>query len=76
MKFTLSSLKEYLITKASLQEICAKLTAIGLEVESVEDKAKTLSAFSVAKILIQIIWWVVWLVPLIPTAILRSISSG
>lgn len=51
MKFTLSSLKEYLITKASLEEICAKLTAIGLEVESVEDKAKTLSAFSVAKIL-------------------------
>ena len=40
MKFTLSSLKEYLTTKASLEEICAKLTAIGLEVESVEDKAK------------------------------------
>jgi phenylalanyl-tRNA synthetase beta chain len=51
MKFTLSSLKEFLETKSSLEEICAKLTAIGLEVESVEDKSKTLAAFSVAKIL-------------------------
>ncbi len=51
MKFAFSSLKEYLITKASLEEICVKLTAIGLEVESVEDKAKILAPFSVAKIL-------------------------
>ncbi|MBU6141192.1 MAG: phenylalanine--tRNA ligase subunit beta [Proteobacteria bacterium] len=51
MKFTLSSLKEYLITKSTLEEICAKLTSIGLEVESVEDKAKILSSFLVAKIL-------------------------
>lgn len=51
MKFTFSSLKEYLDTSASLEEICAKLTSIGLEVESVEDKAKTLAPFAVAKIL-------------------------
>lgn len=51
MKFTLSSLKEFLKTKSSPEEICAKLTAIGLEVESVDDKSKTLAAFSVAKIL-------------------------
>ncbi len=50
MKFTLSWLKEYLETKASLEEICETLTNIGLEVESVEDKAKILAPFSVAKI--------------------------
>jgi len=51
MKLTLSWLKEHLETSATLDEICNKLTAIGLEVESVEDKAKALSLFSVAKIL-------------------------
>ncbi len=51
MKLTLSWLKEYLDTNAPLEEICEKLTAIGLEVESVEDKAKVLSPFSVAKII-------------------------
>lgn len=51
MKFTFSGLKEFLDTKSSLDEICAKLTSIGLEVESLEDKAKILAPFSVAKIL-------------------------
>lgn len=51
MKFTLSWLKEYLETSATLEEICAKLTSIGLEVESIEDKAKILAPFAVAKIL-------------------------
>jgi len=51
MKFTLSGLREFLDSKSSLDEICAKLTSIGLEVESVEDKAKVLAPFSVAKIL-------------------------
>lgn len=51
MRLTLSSLKEHLETSATLDQICNKLTAIGLEVESVEDKAKTLAPFSVAKIL-------------------------
>ena len=50
MKFTLSWLKQYLDTTASLEEICDKLTEIGLEVESVEDKAKDLELFKVAKI--------------------------
>jgi len=50
MKFTLSWLKEYLDTPSSLEEICDKLTEIGLEVESCEDKAKDLDKFKVAKI--------------------------
>lgn len=50
MKFTLSWLKDYLETDASLDAIAAKLTALGLEVESVTDYAKQLSAFKVAKI--------------------------
>jgi phenylalanyl-tRNA synthetase beta chain len=51
MKFTLSWLKEYLETNASLEEICTKLTSVGLEVESIEDKAKLLAPFTVAKII-------------------------
>ena len=41
MKFTLSWLKEHLDTDATLDEIVDKLTMIGLEVESVEDKASS-----------------------------------
>lgn len=48
MKFTLSWLKRHLDTNASLDDICAKLTAIGLEVENVEDKAKLYAPFKVA----------------------------
>ena len=44
MKFTLSWLKDHLDTTASLDEIVETLTRIGLEVEGVEDKAKTLRA--------------------------------
>ncbi len=51
MKFTLSWLKEYLVTTASLAEICDKLNNIGLEVEKVEDQADSLAPFSVAKII-------------------------
>ncbi len=51
MKFTLSWLKDHLETTASLQEITDKLTAIGLELEGVEDRGASLSAFTVAKIL-------------------------
>ena len=50
MKFLLSSLKEFLETTASVEEICSRLTSIGLEVESLEDNARILSPFSVAKI--------------------------
>lgn len=51
MKFTLASLKDFLETNASLNEICQKLTAIGLEVESVIDQGAILNQFSVAKII-------------------------
>ena len=42
MKFTLNWLKEYLDTKADLEEIAECLTKIGLEVESIDDKAAQL----------------------------------
>lgn len=51
MKFTLSWLKQYLHSNATTEQLCAALTNIGLEVESCEDQAKSLSFFSVAKII-------------------------
>jgi phenylalanyl-tRNA synthetase beta chain len=51
MKFTLGWLKEHLETSATLEEIVEKLTMIGLEVESVEDKAKQLAPLKVASVL-------------------------
>ena len=50
MKFTLSWLKDYLDTSATLDEIVSALIGVGLEVEAVEDKAKTLAAFTVARV--------------------------
>lgn len=50
MKFTLSWLKDHLDTKASLDEIVTTLSAIGLEVESVDDPSAKLKAFTVARI--------------------------
>lgn len=50
MKFTLSWLKDHLETEASLDEICERLTAIGLEVEDVDDKA-AYKPFVIAKVL-------------------------
>ncbi|NTU76833.1 MAG: phenylalanine--tRNA ligase subunit beta, partial [Alphaproteobacteria bacterium] len=50
MKFTLSWLKQHLETDASLEAICDKLTAIGLEVEGVEDHGKALAPFTIAQI--------------------------
>ena len=47
MKFTLSWLKDYLDISADINEICAALTKIGLEVEELEDKAKKYADFSV-----------------------------
>lgn len=49
MKFTLSWLKEHLETDATLDEICERLTAIGLEVEDVDDKA-AYKPFVIAKV--------------------------
>jgi phenylalanyl-tRNA synthetase beta chain len=51
MKFTLPWLKEYLETDASLAEIVDKLTMIGLEVESVDDKASLLKPFVIASVI-------------------------
>ncbi|MEM7424522.1 MAG: phenylalanine--tRNA ligase subunit beta [Pseudomonadota bacterium] len=48
MKFTLSWLKDYLKTEASLDEITAALNDVGLEVEGVDNLSETLGAFSVA----------------------------
>ncbi len=50
MKLTLSWLKEHLDTDASLDDIVSKLTMIGLEVEGVEDKAKQLAPYVIAKV--------------------------
>ncbi len=51
MKFTLSWLKDHLDTTASLDEIVETLTRIGLEVEGVEDKAKTLAPYRIAHVI-------------------------
>ncbi|WP_336055007.1 phenylalanine--tRNA ligase subunit beta [Nitratireductor sp. CH_MIT9313-5] len=50
MKFTLSWLKDHLETDATLEEVVAKLTEIGLEVEEVDDKS-ALKPFRIAKVL-------------------------
>ena len=50
MKFTLSWLKDHLDTSASLDEITGKLTAIGLEVEHVDDRS-AFAPFRVARVL-------------------------
>ena len=47
MKFTLGWLKQHLDTDASLGEIGEKLTMLGLELESVEDRASRLAPFIV-----------------------------
>jgi phenylalanyl-tRNA synthetase beta chain len=51
MKFSLEWLREHLETRASAEQIADKLTAIGLEVESVSNPAEALAAFRVAKVL-------------------------
>ncbi len=48
MKFTLSWLKEHLETDASIEALSECMTAIGLEVESVQDPAKKLAPFTIA----------------------------
>src|SRR6201988_4210970 len=51
MKFTLSWLKEHLDTDESVEKLAEKLTMIGLEVESIEDKAKLLAPFTIARVI-------------------------
>ena len=50
MKFTLSWLKDHLDTEAGLGEITERLTAIGLEVEHVDDGA-AFRPFTIARVL-------------------------
>ncbi len=51
MKFSLSWLKDHLDTTATAEEIAAKLNAIGLEVEGVENPAEKLAGFRIARVL-------------------------
>src|SRR5689334_20826214 len=50
MRLTFSWLKEHLDTARSLDEIAAKLTMIGLEVERIEDKAKLFEPYVIARV--------------------------
>ena len=51
MKFSLAWLKQYLETEAGAAEIAAKLNALGIEVEGLEDPAEKLAGFRVARVL-------------------------
>ncbi|HQT47381.1 MAG TPA: phenylalanine--tRNA ligase subunit beta, partial [Acidocella sp.] len=51
MKFTLSWLKTWLDTDAELAEILTTLSAIGLEVESCENRAEALAPFVIAEVI-------------------------
>ncbi|HKJ72696.1 MAG TPA: phenylalanine--tRNA ligase subunit beta [Alphaproteobacteria bacterium] len=51
MKFTLSWLKDHLDTEADVETISTALTNLGLEVESVTDRAKILEPFTVAHVI-------------------------
>jgi len=50
MKTTLAWLKTHLETHAAVEEIVAKLTMLGLEVESVENRGAALARFRVARV--------------------------
>jgi phenylalanyl-tRNA synthetase beta chain len=50
MKFTLSWLKEHLLTDAGVDEIVERMTMTGLEVEDVQDAGERLQAFTVARV--------------------------
>ncbi len=50
MRFTLAWLKEYLNFDSSVNELCEKLTSIGLEVESFKNPQEDLNKFLVAEI--------------------------
>jgi phenylalanyl-tRNA synthetase beta chain len=51
MKFTLSWLKQHLDTDEPVEKLADKLTMIGLEVERIEDKARALAPFSIARVI-------------------------
>src|SRR4051812_26431595 len=51
MKFTLSWLKDHLDTDEPLEKLADKLSMIGLEVENIDDKAKALKPFTIARVI-------------------------
>ena len=51
MKFTLSWLKDHLDTDETVETLADRLTMIGLEVENLEDKAKALAPFTIARVI-------------------------
>jgi phenylalanyl-tRNA synthetase beta chain len=51
VKFTLSWLKDHLDTDDSVQKLADKLTMVGLEVEHLDDKAKLLAPFTIARVI-------------------------
>src|SRR5690242_21803864 len=51
MKTTLNWLKTHIATTAGLDEIVRTLVMLGLEVESVEDRAKDLAPFTIARVI-------------------------
>jgi phenylalanyl-tRNA synthetase beta chain len=51
MKFSLSWLKRHLETQANLEEISTTLSAIGLEVEGIEDRGAPLAPFRIAYVI-------------------------
>jgi phenylalanyl-tRNA synthetase beta chain len=51
MKVSLSWLKHFLDTEATVEEIAARLNAIGLEVEGIDNPAERLAGFRVARVL-------------------------
>ena len=51
MKFTLSWLKDHLDTDATVEQVAERLTAIGLEVEGIDDPAAALAPFVIARVL-------------------------
>ncbi|MDX2259518.1 MAG: phenylalanine--tRNA ligase subunit beta [Hyphomicrobiaceae bacterium] len=51
MKFTLSWLRDHLDTTASLDDIATTLSAIGLEVDGVDNPAAALAPFTIARVL-------------------------
>ncbi|HEU0147531.1 MAG TPA: phenylalanine--tRNA ligase subunit beta, partial [Bradyrhizobium sp.] len=51
MKFTLSWLKDHLDTDEPVEKLAEKLTMIGLQVEHLEDKAKLLVPFTIARVI-------------------------
>jgi phenylalanyl-tRNA synthetase beta chain len=51
VKFTLSWLKQHLDTDEPVERLADKLTMIGLEVEHIDDKAKALAPFTIARVI-------------------------